>query len=90
MKVTANIKIANQIKVSNKVKTNNKLYFDNRISINGGAAEKYEETYDVIPKANETQVLNTKNKLLIDDIKVKEIPYYEVSNDKDGMTVIIG
>ena len=49
----------------------------------------YMGEYTVTPKQNETQVLNTANKTLIDDITVKEIPYYEVSNTV-GKTVYIG
>ena len=49
----------------------------------------YMGEYTVTPKPNEKQVLNTTNKMLVDDITVKEIPYYEVSNAV-GHTVYIG
>lgn len=51
--------------------------------------EKYEGTYIVIPQSKE-QVLPTSNKYLIDDVTIKEIPYYEVSNDAGGKTITIG
>ena len=44
----------------------------------------------VIPKAFEIQTLETADKVVLDDIKVLEIPYTEVSNLSDGLTVIIG
>ena len=49
----------------------------------------YEGEYEVTPKFAE-QSLPTKEKLLEKDVKVKEIPYTEVSNNSGGLTVIIG
>lgn len=68
---------------------------DNKVTVNivdskviyvGG--EPYEGEYTVIPAVTE-QTLETREKLLADNITVKEIPYYEVSNPT-GTTVIIG
>lgn len=42
----------------------------------------------VSPKAFENQILNTKSKLLKEDITVLKVPYYEVSNN-NGNTVYI-
>ena len=53
-------------------------------------AEPYEGSYMVIPLAWEDQELPTVNKLMQDNVLVKEIPYYEVSNPSGGMTVNIG
>lgn len=54
----------------------------------------HENIYDgatvVIPKAFETQTLETADKVVLDNISVLEIPYTEVSNVSDGLTVIIG
>lgn len=50
--------------------------------------EHYEGDYVVTPRVSE-QVLQTADKLLSGDIKVKATPYYEVTNT-DGTTVIIG
>lgn len=49
----------------------------------------YDGAYELIPSAND-QTLYTAQKLLDADIKVKKIPYEEVSNSSNGTTVIIG
>ena len=51
--------------------------------------EYYVGEYDVTPKI-EQQVLSTNDKLMADDITVKAIPFYEVSNPQGGTTFIIG
>lgn len=51
---------------------------------------KYDGEITVTPQVENTQVLNTANKFLRQDIKVKSIPEYEVSNDSGGNTFIIG
>ena len=48
----------------------------------------YEGEYDVIPKAHVMQTLATNEKYMEDDVRVHEIPYFEVSNEK-GVTVYI-
>lgn len=53
-----------------------------------GDIEIYDGNYSVVPARTE-QILNTKNKKLIDDINVTEIPYYEVDNNDGGKTYII-
>ena len=45
--------------------------------------------YVVIPNV-EAQVLPTKNKSLLEDLVVDEIPYAETSNPSGGYTAIIG
>lgn len=50
--------------------------------------DEYEGDYDVIPKTY-MQTLDTDNKVLRDEVRVHEIPYYETSN-VDGVTVYIG
>lgn len=52
--------------------------------------EIYTGTYNVSPKPFETQVLETSNKLLTDDIVVTEIPFHETTNPSNGLTVYIG
>ena len=49
----------------------------------------YEGNYRVKPQTVE-QTLPTENKTMTSNLKVLAIPYYEVSNTKDGITVIIG
>ena len=51
--------------------------------------EKYTGEYEVTPKAYIEQELETQNKVLTKNIKVKEIPYFETSNIY-GDTVYIG
>lgn len=49
----------------------------------------YLGSYQVVPKANEEQILETKNRIMTDNVTILEIPYYEVSNDSNGTTVYI-
>lgn len=53
-------------------------------------APVYEGEYVIIPLAREEQALPTAAHLLTQDVVVKEIPYYEVSNPSGGYTVNIG
>ena len=62
------------------------------IGFNIGAqsqAKPYEGEYEITPKTYDEQILPTKNKKMVDNLKVKKIPQYEVSND-NGYTLIIG
>ena len=66
----------------------------NTISIGfnvGGTSQipPYEGEYEVTPKTYDEQVLPTRNKRMINNLTVKKIPQYEVSNDS-GYTLIIG
>ena len=51
--------------------------------------QKYDGEYIVIPKT-EQRVLETKDMVMNDDLLVKAIPFYEVSNAAKGETIIIG
>ena len=51
--------------------------------------QRYEGEYEITPLPFQEQELQTKEKVLEDNIKVKEIPYYETSN-LYGNTVYIG
>lgn len=53
-----------------------------------GKYENYGGEYEVTPKDTQ-QVLETKNKNMKDNVTVKGIPTYEISNDF-GTTFIIG
>ena len=55
----------------------------------GETVPVYDEQYTVTPKAFEDIVLHTKNKKMINDVTVKEIPYFETSNLSGGLTVYI-
>lgn len=54
-----------------------------------GEASPYEGEYIVTPKVQQ-QTMPTKDKTLKDDILVKEIPFFNVSNTSGGDTVYIG
>lgn len=47
--------------------------------------DSYTGEYTVIPKAYNSQTLDTANKLLEEDIVVSEVPYYETANEADGV-----
>ena len=49
----------------------------------------YTGEYEATPTVEE-QILPTKNKSMIDDFIVHEIPYFETSNPSGGYTAIIG
>lgn len=49
----------------------------------------YSGEYEVVPNAFNTQVLPTANKVLKKDIIVQKVPYFETSNNYDGVTVYI-
>ena len=51
--------------------------------------EPYEGEYVVIPSADEAQVLPTSGKLLVEDVTVTKIPYWETSNLSGGLTAYI-
>lgn len=51
--------------------------------------ETYEGSYTIRP-AVEAQIIETKDKLMSDDITIQAIPYHVVDNAEMGLTVIIG
>lgn len=53
------------------------------------SGDDYTGEYEVTPIADGDILLPTKDKFLIDDVRVHEIPYYEVSNPSGGETVYI-
>lgn len=55
----------------------------------GGYLQPYMGPYEATPKVAE-QVLATKNKRMVDDVTIYEIPYHEVGNQYGGNTAIIG
>lgn len=48
----------------------------------------YDGDFEVTPKTY-SQTLETEGKYLRSDIVINEIPYFETSNDSDGLTVYI-
>lgn len=57
------------------------------MQIINNATDPYEGEYVVVPSTRE-QMLHTNGKRMEDDVTVREIPYYEVSN-QSGITVFI-
>lgn len=51
--------------------------------------DPYEGPYTIIPKAFDNQSLHTKNKTCSDDILVEKVPYYETTNNSNGLTAYI-
>lgn len=49
----------------------------------------YEGNYTITPSVQEQEMF-TKNKIMKENVKINSIPYYETSNNSDGLTVIIG
>lgn len=50
--------------------------------------EGYEGDYTVMPKVSE-QEMQTKNKMMKDNVTIRKIPFHEFSNET-GTTVVIG
>ena len=51
--------------------------------------EDYNGAYEVTPKVIE-QALKTKDKRMTDDVRIKSIPFFNVSNTSGGSTAYIG
>ena len=51
--------------------------------------ESYDGSYEVTPTLVQ-QILQTKNKTMVNDLTIKSIPYSEVTNTSNGITVTIG
>ena len=60
------------------------------IAVNSGDVPVYDGAYSVTPKVYEETTLETKQKLMQNNVTVARIPQYQVSNDADGVTLIIG
>ncbi len=59
-------------------------------SVQVGSGEEYQGPYTVEPQLEDAVVLQTKDKLMLDNVKVSKIPTYEVSNTAGGTTFILG
>lgn len=57
--------------------------------IGDDAREHYDGPYVVTPKKDDEQNLETKEKIMDDDVTVTKIPYSEVSNPEGGKTINI-
>jgi hypothetical protein len=56
----------------------------------GSIENPYTGSYEVTPDVFNPQILKTKNCILTDDIVINEVPYFETSNDQNGITIYIG
>lgn len=72
-----------------KYKQNNTWVEASTLNIKTSELPTYEGEYEVTPKVYENKTPQTKNHSMKDDITIKKIPQYEVSNP-DGYTLIIG
>lgn len=68
---------------------NSELSIDFGIVTQTGSGIPYTGPYEVTPKANESSTLKTKGYSMRDDVTVKEVQHYEVSNQSGGTTFII-
>ena len=67
-----------------------KIGVDTAIIVGKGEYDYYEGHTTVTPLAHSQTVLETAGKVVLDNIKVLKIPYYETSNLSDGYTAYIG
>lgn len=63
--------------------------FAEAIIVQGERLPNYEGSYEITPRVVE-QMLETKDKSMVDDVTVNAIPYVEVSNVGGGFTATIG
>lgn len=77
--------------VVSKLTTTNKTMIGaiNELNSKQQNVDYYDGDYTVTPKV-EKQELATRQKLLTEDVKIKEIPFFEASNNEGGQTVFIG
>ena len=54
-----------------------------------GEIPTYGGAYVITPKRDIEQTLQTKNKVMRDDVKCLQIPYHETENEAGGTTFII-
>lgn len=69
------------------------IFFTNGTEFNytvtNGVIRFYNGPYEVTPSI-QSQILSTENLGMLEDVFIKEIPYYEVSNLSGGYTATIG
>lgn len=58
------------------------------IAVRGDPIAPYQGDYIITPKAFEEQIMPTNGLLMLDDVTVKRVPYYETTNPM-GQTVYI-
>lgn len=63
------------------------------VVISGSGSDRYppyEGEYTIVPILNDDRVLETKSKVMTDDLTVKAIPVVQTTNPFGGQTVVIG
>lgn len=65
------------------------ISIDFGIITQAGSGIPYNGPYDVTPKVDESYTLKTKGFSMRDNVTVKEVQHYEVSNQSGGSTFII-
>lgn len=72
--------------------TDSKLVLKNAMSIvyKTEGVDIYDGDYEVTPKTMSEVTLETKSKTMKDNVTVLKTPQYEVSNEADGVTLILG
>lgn len=70
------------------------LIFDGNFGIvhevTDSGADPYTGEYEVTPLVDKETTLPTANKIMSRDVVVKQVPYFETSNNTGGKTVYIG
>lgn len=61
---------------------------DIQIVTDNSAVDRYEGSYEITPKVD-AQTMPTAQKFMTDDVTVKAIPIFDVSNDAGGNTIFI-
>lgn len=51
---------------------------------------EYEGSYEIVPRPYFPLRLETANKVMKQNLVIKEVPYFETSNEFDGKTAYIG
>lgn len=74
--------------ITGKIRNKEQLVGSLGISTSG-VTEQYGGEYEVTPRIV-SQVLQTKQKVMTDNLTIKEIPFFDVSNTSGGTTVYIG
>lgn len=78
--------------IKTKANIDSKKTITGKVTYGNGTGEYapvYDGDYEVIPLAFQDIILPTKDKKMMGDVVVKEVPYYETSNLSGGVTVYI-
>ncbi len=89
IEITGNVHIGHSAILTGEVLTGQSMVITGNLIIGTDKNhDKYDGDYVIVPKVYE-QILNTDDKLMTDDVTVKEITYTLTSNEK-GWTAQIG